>query len=139
MINEHNLIQLMFLFIFYWRAERPITMFFRKLLGNNDVKAEKSSGPPPGMQTMGANLQRRFAKGIQYNSKFVLFVIYHGYYALLFYRYSLESCCFLWCSYYVAFVVRYAFCSCSYIREVIVWLCCEIGLRQCKPDACFNV
>ena len=48
-------------------------MFFRKLLGNNDAKAEKPSGPPAGMQTMGANLQRRFAKGIQYNSESCFF------------------------------------------------------------------
>ena len=51
-------------------------MFFRKLLGSNEAKAEKEKagskgGPPAGMQTMGATLQRRFAKGVQYNSEYI--------------------------------------------------------------------
>jgi len=45
------------------------TMFLRKLLNKNDAKLEQKSAPPPGMQTMGASLQKRFARGVQYNSK----------------------------------------------------------------------
>ena len=45
-------------------------MFFRKLLGSAEGKGDDKKGAtPPGMQTMGANLQRKFAKGVQYNSK----------------------------------------------------------------------
>ena len=44
-------------------------MFLRKLLGDKDEKKNDVKTPvPAGMQTMGANLQRRFAKGVQYNS-----------------------------------------------------------------------
>ena len=47
-------------------------MFFRKLLGSSDAKPENAANrqaPPAGMQAMGVSLQRRFAKGVQYNSK----------------------------------------------------------------------
>jgi len=44
-------------------------MFLRKLLNKNDAKPESRNAPPAGMQTMGASLQKRFAKGVQYNSK----------------------------------------------------------------------
>jgi len=44
-------------------------MFLRKLLNKNDAKPEQKMAPPPGMQTMGASLQKRFARGVQYNSK----------------------------------------------------------------------
>jgi len=47
------------------------TMFLRKLLNKNDAKPEQKTAPPPGMQTMGASLQKRFAKGVQYNSKYI--------------------------------------------------------------------
>jgi hypothetical protein len=43
-------------------------MFIRKFL-KGDSKPETKNGPPAGMQTMGANLQKRFSKGVQYNSK----------------------------------------------------------------------
>lgn len=33
---------------------------------------EKKAATPPGMQAMGANLQRKFAKGVQYNMKLIL-------------------------------------------------------------------
>jgi len=46
------------------------TMFLRKLLNKNDAKPEQKTTPPPGMQTMGASLQKRFARGVQYNSKY---------------------------------------------------------------------
>ena len=44
--------------------------FFKKLLGSSDELPGKGRGAvtPPGLQTMGANLQRKFAKGVQYNS-----------------------------------------------------------------------
>jgi len=45
-------------------------MFLRKLLNKNDAKPEQKTAPPPGMQTMGASLQKRFARGVQYNSKY---------------------------------------------------------------------
>ena len=43
-------------------------MFLRKFLKN-----EQKNGPagPPGMHAMGGDLQRKFAKGIQYNSKLI--------------------------------------------------------------------
>jgi len=55
---------------------------FQKLFGNADDKA-KAAVTPPGLQTMGAPLQRKFAKGVQYNSKIDLFmtiynIIYTG-------------------------------------------------------------
>jgi len=46
-----------------------LTMFLKKLLNKNDVKPEQRSAPPAGMQTMGPSLQKRFAKGVQYNSE----------------------------------------------------------------------
>ena len=45
-------------------------MFLRKLLNKNDAKPEQKTAPPPGMQTMGASLQKRFARGVQYNSEY---------------------------------------------------------------------
>ncbi|KAJ8300824.1 hypothetical protein KUTeg_022343 [Tegillarca granosa] len=49
---------------------------FRKLLGNNqDGQAKGAVGknaPPPGLQPMGVQLQRKFAKGVQYNMKIVI-------------------------------------------------------------------
>ena len=52
------------------------TMFLKKLLGsNNDSRQEKGKNekavPPQGVQTMGVNLQRKFAKGVQYNSEYI--------------------------------------------------------------------
>ena len=40
-----------------------------KQMGNEQGKVDGSSGVPPGMQTMGRQLQRRFAKGVQYDSE----------------------------------------------------------------------
>lgn len=46
---------------------------FRKLLGNQqDGGSAKGGNPPPGLQTMGAQLQRKFAKGVQYNMKIII-------------------------------------------------------------------
>ncbi len=46
-------------------------MFIRKLLGSsNEPKADVKNAPPSGMQAMGASLQRKFAKGVHYNSEF---------------------------------------------------------------------
>lgn len=47
---------------------------FRKLLGNTNAAEGAKGGPnkgatPSGMQLMGAQLQRKFAKGVQYNSE----------------------------------------------------------------------
>lgn len=39
----------------------------KKLVGSNEAKGL----PPPGVQAMGQSLQRKFAKGVQYNSKFL--------------------------------------------------------------------
>lgn len=46
-------------------------MFLRKLLKNDKPTADQKNAPPAGMQTMGANLQRKFAKGVQYNSMYI--------------------------------------------------------------------
>ncbi|CAC5424150.1 Rab-like protein 6 [Mytilus coruscus] len=43
---------------------------FRKLLGNQDGGGQKA--PPSGLQTMGVQLQRKFARGVQYNMKIVI-------------------------------------------------------------------
>jgi len=40
---------------------------FQKLFGNAEEKG-RPAVTPPGLQTMGAPLQRKFAKGVQYNS-----------------------------------------------------------------------
>ena len=57
------------------RESAPDTMFLKKLLGsNNDNRQERGktdrAAPPQGVQTMGVNLQRKFAKGVQYNSEY---------------------------------------------------------------------
>lgn len=44
--------------------------FLKKFLKNEPKPVEVKNGPPAGVQTMGANLQRKFAKGVQYNSKY---------------------------------------------------------------------
>lgn len=41
---------------------------FKRLLGTNN--APDKANPPPGLQPMGAQLQRKFAKGVQYNSMY---------------------------------------------------------------------
>ncbi|XP_013395672.1 rab-like protein 6 [Lingula anatina] len=51
--------------------------FFKKLFSGDDKeKAAQSqvasATPPPGMQTMGVSLQRKFAKGVQYNMKIII-------------------------------------------------------------------
>ena len=45
----------------------------RKLTGRADGPLTPTS--PPGMQAMAASLQRRFARGVQYNSKCFLSVL----------------------------------------------------------------
>ena len=48
-------------------------MFLRKFFGNSEPQeaaGKAKNGTPAGMQTMGASLQRKFAKGVQYNSKY---------------------------------------------------------------------
>ena len=50
---------------------------FRKLLGNQPDGGPAKGGntTPPGLQTMGAQLQRKFAKGVQYNSRLLRTII----------------------------------------------------------------
>ena len=44
-------------------------MFFRKLLGSSEPKQDVKLSVPNGVALMGATLQKKFAKGVQYNSK----------------------------------------------------------------------
>ena len=53
-------------------------MFLKKLLGSNNDKGQDRgktdrAAPPQGVQTMGVNLQRKFAKGVQYNSEYPMY------------------------------------------------------------------
>ncbi|CAN7989980.1 unnamed protein product [Ixodes pacificus] len=43
----------------------------KKLVGNNEASGGKPQ-PPSGMQTMEQSLQKRFARGVQYNMKLVI-------------------------------------------------------------------
>lgn len=45
-------------------------MLLRKLFGASEAKPDAKVSVPSGMAPMGANLQKKFAKGIQYNSKY---------------------------------------------------------------------
>ena len=46
-----------------------MSLFKRFLRSSQDGGDQRNSAtPPPGMQAMGASLQRKFAKGVQYNS-----------------------------------------------------------------------
>nr|KAG5693200.1 hypothetical protein BaRGS_014090 [Batillaria attramentaria] len=45
---------------------------FKRFLRGSQEGDGRNATPPPGMQTMGASLQRKFAKGVQYNMKIVI-------------------------------------------------------------------
>ena len=55
-------------------------MFWRKLRGGATAEtattkkdgADAKPAPPAGLQTMNATLQRKFARGVQYNSKWAM-------------------------------------------------------------------
>ena len=64
-----NLLAVTVSFFVFYVCRDFTTMFLRKLLNKNDAKPEQKTMPPPGMQTMVASLQKRFARGVQYNSK----------------------------------------------------------------------
>ena len=49
----------------------------RKLTGRG-VEGSATTTSPPGMQAMAASLQRRFARGIQYNSKHETYTVFGG-------------------------------------------------------------
>lgn len=63
-----------------WSFKQAI-MFLRKLL-KSDSKPEAKNGPPAGMQMMGASLQKRFSKGVQYNSKQLQLISIHKDYVM---------------------------------------------------------
>ena len=46
----------------------------KKWVNKNEEEVAKPA-PPAGMQTMRSELQRKFAKGIQYNSKFYILIL----------------------------------------------------------------
>ena len=57
--------------IYFHFQKQEARMFFRKLLGtNNEAKVDNKAAQPSGMQPMGPSLQRKFAKGVHYNSMF---------------------------------------------------------------------
>jgi len=53
-----------------------IMSFLKKLIKKKDEEQRPNAGPPPtGVQTMSAELQLKYAKGVQYNSKCCLYYI----------------------------------------------------------------
>jgi len=61
---------------FFEKVSFPHTMFsaIKRLAGKSDGIGNVS--PRPAHQSMPTNLQRKFAKGVQYNSKFMHMYIY---------------------------------------------------------------
>lgn len=58
------------------KPRRVVEMFsaLKKLVGSETPVQQREKNIPAGLQSMNQSLQRRFAKGVQYNSESAIFI-----------------------------------------------------------------